>query len=191
MLQLLENKDLLSTSIETYSQNSLFLKKEKLSDDEICNFLGYNKYDNDLLDKSNKSDTQATTTQYYQKAKKDVPLFLLENKLSKMNSFRSLQKWEGVVLEVNEDTFRAELFDLTNKGYREEAEIFIEEISPDDRVFLTAGNKFYWHIGYYDRVSGERTRESFIRFVRLPKWSKLEIKLANLEADKLQKELNW
>lgn len=44
------------------------------------------------------------------------------------SKFTALQKWEGFVLEVGEETFTARLVDLKNKGIEEEAEIYLAEV---------------------------------------------------------------
>jgi hypothetical protein len=103
----------------------------------------------------------------------------------------SLQKWEGVVLEVMQETFLARLVDLTNQNVEEDAEFDLEEISKGDRDFVKPGAIFYWSIGYLDSRSGQRTRASVIRFRRLPAWSKQEIEAANREADLIGDELEW
>ena len=175
-----------SMAYEPFRQNLIndtYKIFEKSIKNDLSDYLGYKNLDEF---KNAEKDTNI-----YQRTKILTPLMLLKNKLSKMDSFISLQKWEGVVLEIKDETFKAELNDLKKIGIKEEAEIYIEEISPDDKDLLKVGNSFYWHIGFYDKASGERTRTSFIRFVRLPKWNKLEIKLAELEADKLQIDLNW
>ena len=49
------------------------------------------------------------------------------------NRFVPLQKWEGIVLQVLEDSFFARLGDLTSSGVDEEAEFLMEEVSDADR----------------------------------------------------------
>src|SRR5262245_45256350 len=59
--------------------------------------------------------------------------------------FRALQKWEGVVLEVGDNSFTARLVDQSNPNTNdEEVELSLEEISPDDLVLLAPGAIFYW-----------------------------------------------
>ena len=103
----------------------------------------------------------------------------------------SLQKWEGYVIRVLDNSLLVRLVDLTQKGADEEAEIPIEEISEDDRHLIKPGAIFYWNIGYLDSYSGQRTRVSVIRFQRLPAWSKDEIDEAKRKADKLRHSICW
>lgn len=101
-----------------------------------------------------------------------------------------LQKWEGAVLEVQDEFFRARLFDLSNPGVEEEAEFDLEEISPEDRPFIESGAIFYWSIGYQDSRSG-RLRTSDIRFRRLPAWTQEDIDAAARAADETSELIGW
>jgi len=103
--------------------------------------------------------------------------------------FIALQKWEGYVTEVGQDTFHARLIPLLGEGSDLEAEIWIEEIDGEDRTLLQPGAIFYWSIGYLDRPSG-RQRTSIIRFQRLPVWTKRELEAARAEAAKLKELLD-
>ena len=107
------------------------------------------------------------------------------------NRFVPLQKWEGIVLQVLEDSFFARLVDLINGGMDEEAEFPIEEVSDADRSFIAPGAVFYWNVGYIDNVSGQRTRASVIRFRRLPVWRPEELEKAKLKACHLSDLLEW
>jgi len=98
--------------------------------------------------------------------------------------FRAIQKWEGFVLDVGSDTFRARLVSIVGEGPDQEAEIYLEEVDPDDRPLLQPGAVFYWTIGYLDRPSG-RLRAAILRFRRLPAWSETELNAARNEAKKL------
>ena len=77
--------------------------------------------------------------------------------------FLALQKWEGYVTEVGSVTFRARLHVLLGEGSDQEAEIYIEEISPADRGLIEPGAVFYWTIGYWIGPRGdcERPRSGF------------------------------
>lgn len=105
--------------------------------------------------------------------------------------FISLQKWEGIVMEVKDDAFLARLIDLTNKGVDEEAEFPIDEISEEDKLLVRPGAIFYWNIGYHTSSSGQRTRTSIIRLRRLPAWTQREIDAAKREAERIRKALGW
>lgn len=103
------------------------------------------------------------------------------------DSFIALQKWQGIVLRVTSTTFRARLIDQTRPNPEEEAEFSKDEISPDDLRLLEPGAIFYWSIGYLDKKSGQRIRESVILFRRLPAWTEKELKEAEVEARELKK----
>lgn len=104
--------------------------------------------------------------------------------------FLSLQKWQGVVVEVFSDYFKANIFDLYNDGVQEIAEIPIEEVLPEDNELLKPGGVFYWNIGYDDPF-GTRRRTSLILFRRLPKKTKSLLRSAKAEAEKMGKSLEW
>jgi len=107
------------------------------------------------------------------------------------NHMVSLQKWQGYVLKVTDNSLLVRLVDLSKNGGDEEAEIPIEEISDDDKDLIRPGAIFYWSIGYLDSYSGQRSRVSVIRFQRLPSWSKEEIDAAKREAEHLQEAITW
>jgi hypothetical protein len=103
-----------------------------------------------------------------------------------------LQSWEGVVLEVDEDSFSARLADISGEHQDEEVELSKEELSEFDLDLLERGAIFYWTIGYRQRLpNGARERVSRIRFRRLPAWSKAELTTAHERAETLSRELGW
>ena len=87
----------------------------------------------------------------------------------------SIQKWEGRVISLSGDTFKATLSSLVGDESDQEAEIYIEDVTPDERLYIEPGAVFYWSIGYLERPSGRR-RESILRFRRLPMWTSDEVK---------------
>lgn len=99
--------------------------------------------------------------------------------------FRVLQKWEGYVVDIYEETFLARLVPIEGEGSEQEAEIFIEEVGEDDRALIVPGAVFYWSIGYLDRPSG-RQSTSLIRFQRMPAWTASEIKAAEKNLSQLK-----
>lgn len=105
------------------------------------------------------------------------------------DNFVSLQKWEGVVIELLQDSFLARLYDLTQKGPDEEAEFPLEEVSEEDKSLIMPGAIFYWNIGYHDSHYGQRQRSSIIRFRRLPSWRKEEIEASKREADRIKNSI--
>jgi hypothetical protein len=77
------------------------------------------------------------------------------------------QKWEGYVLEVGQETFRARLTAIAGEPGQHIANIYLAEVDNAEKDLVKPGSIFYWSIGYRDLTSGRR-RESFIRFQRLP-----------------------
>jgi hypothetical protein len=82
-------------------------------------------------------------------------------------SFIPMQQWEGFVLAVEPDTFRARVRDLAS-GEDEEAELQIEDVSLDDRSLIAPGAVFYWSIGRQTDSAQRQSIVSQIRFRRLP-----------------------
>jgi len=117
------------------------------------------------------------------------PLDSLFSQVRLETSAFSLEKWEGCITEVQDDTFTATLVDLKANNSDEEAVFFINEISLEERKMIVEGALFYWNIGYEIR-NGQRRSVSEIRFRRLPKISKREIDLGKKRAHLLKSMLN-
>ncbi len=98
------------------------------------------------------------------------------------DAFHALQRWEGVVTMIEDETFVARLTDLTHEGSDEEVELPLSDIPNDDEDLLEEGAVFYWAIGYRDEASGQRQRVSTLRFRRLPVWSTSELRAARERA---------
>src|SRR6266436_447933 len=74
----------------------------------------------------------------------------------------TIQSFEGVVTEVCEETFWADIFDLTVRtNSQESAEILISAVPESDQDLIEPGAVFYWDI---TEVDGKQKNE--IRFVR-------------------------
>ncbi len=101
------------------------------------------------------------------------------------DTFQSLQRWEGVVTKIEEESFIARLTDLSHKGSEEEVELPLADIPTEDRDLLEPGAIFYWAIGYRDEPSGQRQRVSMLRFRRLPVWSASELRAAGERASRV------
>jgi len=108
-------------------------------------------------------------------------------------SFYALQEWDGYVLELGTESFRARLTDLTKAGPpdREEAEIPYSELDEESRSMLAPGRIFRWAIGYERSRSGQKTRVSRIVFRRLPAWSPSELQKAKADAATAANTLKW
>lgn len=127
----------------------------------------------------------------YREEGSPAPVVFLKRVPSIQDRFFLLQKWEGAILQVLEDSFLARLVDLTSGGPDEEAEFPLEEISEADRSLVEPGAIFYWSIGYIDSIRGQRTRASVIRFRRLPIWKPEELEKAKHRAQSIRDLLNW
>jgi hypothetical protein len=112
-------------------------------------------------------------------------------KARKVDRFNSLQKWEGIVLEVRKDLIIARLQDLGEIGIEEEAEIPMAEIETEDCELVRPGAIFYWNIGYLETAKSQRIRSSLIRFKRIPYITKKKMEGAALEADHLRQLIRW
>jgi hypothetical protein len=94
--------------------------------------------------------------------------------------------WECAVERIGSSTFTATLRSLRDPDDSEkEAEIPIDEVTPDDLELLEPGAIFYWTMGYDMTPAGTRTRFSLLKFRRLPAWTKKDLLRVNAEADAL------
>lgn len=105
--------------------------------------------------------------------------------VSPQKIFVAVQKWEGWVVDFDDETFTVQLSDRTNpENPPEQMTLSIEEITEADLPLLDKGAIFYWHIGYEEEFGRGRSRVSRIRFRRL-KWTAQELKKAEKEANDL------
>jgi hypothetical protein len=109
---------------------------------------------------------------------------------SDRRTFISLSKREAVVLSIGGDDFVARLTNINDDESPDdlgdlEGVFPIDEVSIPDRPLLKVGAIFYWNIGYYDDVAGQRHRISELRFRRLPTWHSGELNVADREADEV------
>ena len=118
--------------------------------------------------------------------RKNGPVFQLAPTI-KTSTFKALQKWEGMVEQVYDDYFSARVIDKTKSSPDEYVEFDIEEIDREDSALIKPGAVFYWSIGYYTSVLGQRFRVSEIRFRRLPAWSASDISASAEKAALLAK----
>ena len=95
-------------------------------------------------------------------------------------------KWQGHVVSVGEATFTAIIKDVLEQSPDEEVEIYLEEISHDDRLLVVPGAHFYWTVGYLDRIGAPRRRTSIITMQRLPGWTEDDLREARDWAARLQ-----
>lgn len=81
---------------------------------------------------------------------------------------RTRQEWIGRVETVGDETFQATLRDAMGRGepVEEEAELWLEQVSPADLSRVRPGAIFYWTIGYRDEPHGQRLSVSSLHFRR-------------------------
>lgn len=86
---------------------------------------------------------------------------------------RVRESWEGVVLNVSDDTFTARLQGLKNTSNRLQATFRMTAVSPDDRRLVSSGAVFYLAVVLrVDRQVGTGQRaDAELRFRRLPTWT--------------------
>ena len=150
---------------ENLREFKAFVHKNKALDEKSTEFFTESQLDTSIEDKNKKSKNVIIPYSYYKIKSKPRSIFKL------------LQKWEGTVIEIEEDIIRAQIHDLLNPNQPlEEITFSIEEVSPSDRSLIIPGAIFYWMIGYIDHINGQRTKESRIVFRRLPMWRKDELK---------------
>lgn len=116
-----------------------------------------------------------------------IPLVLPKASPQAQDHFQVLASYEGEVLSVDETSFWARITDRA--GQVEEAQFPLAEVSRFDRELVQSGGIFYWYLGYHDSPSGQRRRQSVIRFRRLPSWTKAALQKAQAEAERLLERL--
>jgi hypothetical protein len=112
-----------------------------------------------------------------------TPVIRLRTSRVPHRRFEVLQQFEGIVLNISQDAFEAQLSDMTDPGKPEEfVDLPLNEISPADRPLLVQGCVFYWILGYETREGGQITRVSEIRLRRSPPWSRRAVEAARAKA---------
>lgn len=87
-------------------------------------------------------------------------------------TFMTSKMWEGEVLSIADESFRARLTERSVKSPEEEvAEFPISDVDPDDKELFVKGARFLFMVGYGVDRFGTQIRGSQIRFERLPNWS--------------------
>jgi hypothetical protein len=95
-----------------------------------------------------------------------------------------LHQWEGRVVEVGSEGFRARVRELGPGAAEEEyGDFSFESVSPDDEPLVVVGGVFYWFVGYRREPSGQRSNWGSIRFRRLPRWTKKDLDALDAPSD--------
>lgn len=108
-----------------------------------------------------------------------VPLSTPETAISNGTpqlNFVALQEWEGYVVDIGQETFRARLIDVTNGETTagEEVELFLQDLNTVDRSKVALGAIFRWTIGYQIAGNRPRLRGSQIVFRDIPRLNETE-----------------
>jgi len=129
------------------------------------------------VDDSSLSSLSDSQTSYLKQKLLHDPVVLNpeKNEYKSKEVFNCIQKWEGIILSIENNSIYTRLYDISNRGFEEEAEIPIDEISDDDHELISEGAVFYWSLGYLKKKNGQKVRQSIIKFRRLPVWHKSEI----------------
>jgi hypothetical protein len=126
----------------------------------------------------------ATTSESDARYAVDLPAIVVPPRMKLEDRYRVLHQWEGTVVEVARDGFRARLAELRAEQREEEyADFSFESVSEDDRVLVVPGAIFYWFVGYRTENSGQRNTWSTVRFRRLPRWTKRELDSLAMPSD--------
>ena len=104
--------------------------------------------------------------------------------------FGLLEKWDGVVLATEQDTFTARLYRADDPSCTTQAVFFKSELSSEERGQIREGASFVWTIGYR-HIGATRHRDSVIYFRRLVPWGSNELKAAEYCGANLKNTIGW
>jgi hypothetical protein len=109
-----------------------------------------------------------------------------------LNSFETLQKWEGNIVSIGENEFTAEIFDLKNDNVPEEIlTLPISHINKDDIDLLKLGAGFYLSVGHKYIPNGMKKGAFVLRFKRLPNFTLKQKKAIQEETARLKSLSFW
>lgn len=118
-------------------------------------------------------------------ASKAVPPLPVAGTVPRATRFRTIERWVGRVLAMEDEFFIAALRSPLSEEETEEAEIPRDLVSEDDEELLAPGACFYMSTGYLESPGGQLNKSVRLRFQRLPRWEADEV----IEAYKQGKEL--
>lgn len=115
---------------------------------------------------------------------RDVPVATPPQQVRLVDRFELLQQFEGTVLAIEGDAFTARLKDRTTPTESGEVATFwMSDVSDSDGELVAIGAVFYWSMGYRIRPWKQRERSSFLRFRRLPVWTRTDLERARTQAN--------
>jgi hypothetical protein len=110
--------------------------------------------------------------------------------VSSHENFFLLEKWDGIVIDADAETFSARLQRFDDGGHPISAVFSKDEIMPGQRDQIAIGAPFVWTIGYRD-IGTTRHRESQIYFRRLGNWEPREISAGVKRSTALIESIGW
>jgi hypothetical protein len=134
-----------------------------------------------------KSNTQATTP--LRRKPLRVPRPLTFQEWTRLG-FILLQKWDGVVLQVDDESFTAKLIDSEGKLPDHDATFLRTELPKEEQELIEPGAPFVWTLGYR-KIGNTRERASVLYFRHLPPWEEGEIVAAGPRAKELRERIEW
>jgi hypothetical protein len=139
--------------------------------------------------KTVKTNSQTDTGGEWQRPTRRVPMLRSKMALSQ-DSFALLEKWDGIVIGVDEDTFAARLYRAGEAGRTMQAVFSKSELSSEERGQIADGAAFVWTIGYRN-IGSTRHRDSVIYFRRLPTWEDQEVDSGKRRGAELTDSIGW
>jgi hypothetical protein len=104
--------------------------------------------------------------------------------------YSKVQKWVGHIIDIKEDTFIAELEDITTPGTLEVVEFEKSDVSPDEIKFIQIGAGFYWSIGQAN-INGQRAKQSILIFQKGVNFSSSDVDVIEERVQELYSGFNW
>jgi hypothetical protein len=104
--------------------------------------------------------------------------------------FILLQKWEGIVLETDNESFTAKLLDSHGRLPPHDATFSRAELPKNEQQLVEPSAPFVWTLGYR-KIGNTRERASVVYFRRLPPWHESEIVTAEKRAEDLGGSIGW
>ena len=136
--------------------------------------------------------TSSSATDAYQieQPNRRIPSLMPQGEFLSQDTFALLEKWDGVVIESDNETFTARLYNSNESSRVIQARFSKSELSPQERGQVEEGATFVWTIGYRN-IGSTRHRDSALYFRRLPVWETSELEAAKRRARELGNTIGW
>jgi hypothetical protein len=108
-------------------------------------------------------------------------------------SFVTRQKWQGYVVEADDETFSAVIYDMTNTTDMGPEQVVLpkEEVSTFMQGLIKPGSIFFWDIGFRTDPVGQRSKQSILSFPMIPVWDRRDIRGAKERARDAFTDMRW